>query len=104
MAPPSTGPIADPAEKLPIQKPMATDRCLGSWNMWKISDSVDGARVAPATPSRARLTIRDSALGEKAASSDTSPKAVAPIIRSRRRPIRSPRVPMVISDPATKNP
>ena len=104
MAPPSTGPMADPAENAPIQNPMAIERCLGSWNMWKISDRVDGARVAPAIPSRARLTISDSAVGENAAPSDTSPKAVAPISSSLRRPIRSPRVPMVISDPATKNP
>jgi hypothetical protein len=104
ISPPSTGPIAEPAEKLPIQNPMATDRCLGSWNMWKISDRVEGARVAPASPSRARATISDSALGENAASSDTAPKAPAPIISSLRRPMRSPRVPMVIRDPATKNP
>ena len=83
---------------------MATDRCLGSWNMWKISDRVEGARVAPASPSRARAAISDSALGENAASSDTAPKALAPIISSLRRPMRSPRVPMVIRDPATKNP
>jgi len=104
MAPPSTGPMADPAENAPIQNPMAIERSLGSWNMWKISDRVEGARVAPATPSRARLTISDSAVGENAAPSDTNPKAVAPISSSLRRPIRSPRVPMVISDPATKNP
>ena len=102
--PPSTGPIALPAEKLPIQTPIATERCLGSWNMWKISDSVDGASVAPAMPSSARLTISISALVENAASSETTPKAAAPTNSSRRRPIRSPSVPMVISEPATKNP
>ena len=72
--------------------------------MWKISDRVDGARVAPASPSRARLTISISALVENAASSDAAPNAAAPIISSLRRPMRSPRVPMVISDPATMNP
>ena len=104
IAPPSTGPMALPAEKAPIQNPIAIERCLGSWNMWKISDRVEGARVAPAIPSSARLTISHSAVGENAASTDTSPKAVAPIMSSRRRPMRSPRVPMVISDPATKKP
>jgi hypothetical protein len=104
MAPPSTGPMAAPAEKAPIQNPMAIERCLGSGNMWKISDRVEGARVAPAIPSRARLRISDSAVGENAAPSDTSPKAVAPSMSSLRRPIRSPRVPMVIRDPATMNP
>ncbi len=48
--PPSTGPIALPAENAEIQIPMATPRCLGSWNMVKMSDSVDGASVAPGDP------------------------------------------------------
>jgi hypothetical protein len=96
--------MADPAENAPIQKPMATWRCRGSGNMWKISDRVEGARVAPAIPSSARLTMRSSAVGENAASSEPTPKAAAPISSSRRRPMRSPRVPMVISDPAIKNP
>jgi hypothetical protein len=72
--------------------------------MWKMSDRVDGARVAPATPSRARATIRVSAVGAKAASTETTPNAAAPMSRSRRRPMRSPRVPMVMREPATMNP
>ena len=44
---------------------MATVRCCGSWNMLRIRDSVDGASVAPATPSRARAAISISALVEK---------------------------------------
>ena len=79
-------------------------RCPGSVNMLRVSDRVDGARVAPATPSSARVAISISALVEKAASTEATPKAAAPISRSRRRPMRSPRVPMVISDPATINP
>ena len=71
---------------------MAVVRCLWSWNMLKISDSVDGARVAPAMPSRARLTISISGVVENAASTETAPKAAAPISSSRR-PIRSPRSP-----------
>ena len=51
-----------------------------------------------------RDTISISALTENAASTDTAPKAAAPIIRMRRRPMRSPSVPMVTSDPATKKP
>ena len=72
--------------------------------MLRISDRVDGARVAPATPSRARVAISISALVEKAASTEATPNAAAPISSSRRRPIRSPSVPMVISEPATRNP
>ena len=84
---------------------MAVVRCLWSWNMLKISDSVDGARVAPAMPSRARLTIsRISGVVENAASTETAPKAAAPISSSRRRPIRSPSVPMVTRSPAIMNP
>jgi hypothetical protein len=102
--PPTTGPIAPPAEKLVIHTPMAVVRCLGSWNMLKISDSVDGARVAPAMPSSARLAISISGLVENAAATETRPKAAAPLSSSRRRPIRSPKVPMVTRNPATMNP
>jgi hypothetical protein len=96
--------MASPTEKLAIQNPTATERCLGSWNMWKISDRVEGARVAPAIPSNARLTISHSAVGDNAARTDSRPNAVAPISSSRRRPMRSPSVPMVMSEPTTKNP
>ena len=72
--------------------------------MLRISDRVDGARVAPATPSRARVAMSISALVEKAASTEATPNAAAPISSSRRRPIRSPSVPMVISEPATRKP
>jgi hypothetical protein len=49
--------MAPPAEKLAIQMPMATVRSCGSRNMLRISESVDGASVAPATPSKARAAI-----------------------------------------------
>ncbi len=66
--PPTSGPIAAPAEKLAIHTPMANWRWCASWNMLRISDSVDGASVAPATPSSARVAISISALSENAAS------------------------------------
>ena len=72
--------------------------------MLRISDSVDGAMVAPATPSNARVAINIAAFVEKAATTEAMPNATAPIISRRRRPIRSPSVPIVISEPATKNP
>ena len=96
--------MALPAEKAEIQTPIATARWRWSWNIAKISDSVEGARVAPAIPSSARLTISMSGLVENAASSETAPNAAAPMSRSRRRPIRSPSVPIVIRNPATMNP
>ena len=72
--------------------------------MLRIRDRVDGASVAPATPSSARVAMSISALRENAASTDAAPNAAAPIMSSRRRPMRSPRVPMVISEPATRKP
>ena len=102
--PPRTGPTALPAENAPIQTPTAIDLSLGSWNMWKISDNVDGARVAPAIPSAARLRMSISGVVEKAASSDVAPKAAAPASSSLRLPIRSPSAPIVTRQPATKKP
>ena len=87
-----------------IQTAIATVRSFGSWNMLRMSESVDGASVAPATPSSARAAISIPELLERAARTEATPKAAAPIIRSRRRPIRSPSVPIVMSDPATRKP
>ena len=103
-SPPSSGPAAAPAEKLATQTPMATWRWPGSRNMLRISDRVEGARVAPATPSRARAAISVSGVVENAASTEAAPNAAAPISRSLRRPIRSPSVPIVIRKPATRKP
>jgi hypothetical protein len=87
-----------------IQIPIATVRWPSSWNMLRISDRVEGAIVAPAIPSSARAAISISALVENAASSEAIPKKTAPISSSRRRPMRSPSVPIVISAPATMKP
>ena len=102
--PPTSGPMAAPTEKLVIQIPIATVRCWSSSNMLRISDSVEGASVAPAMPSKARATISISGLDENAAATDATPNAAAPMRSSRRRPIRSPSVPIVIRKPATRNP
>ena len=96
--------MALPAEKALIHTPIAIDRSRGSANMWKISASVDGASVAPARPRSARLAISISALRENAARIDTRPNNAAPTNSNLRRPMRSPSVPMVTSDPATKKP
>jgi hypothetical protein len=45
--------MAAPVEKLAIHTPTAVVRWRGSWNSSRISDSVDGASVAPAAPRRA---------------------------------------------------
>lgn len=65
---------------------------------------IDGANVAPAMPSSARIAINISALVENAASTEATPNAAAPINSSRRRPMRSPRLPIVINKPATMKP
>ena len=69
--------------------------------MAKSRERVEGASVAPAIPSSARLAISIAALVENAASSEMTPNTAPPNSSSLRRPIRSPSVPMVISDPAT---
>jgi hypothetical protein len=102
--PPTSGPIALPAPRLPIQTAIAVVRSRGSSNMVRISDSVEGISVAPATPSRARAAISSSGVGANAAPTDTTPNAAAPTSSSRRRPVRSPRVPMVSRRPAIRNP
>ena len=72
--------------------------------MLRSRDRVDGAIVAPARPSSARVAISMDVVVENAATTDAPPNATAPISSSRRRPIRSPSVPIVISAPATRNP
>jgi hypothetical protein len=102
--PPRIGPIALPAEKPEIHTPMAVARCPGSRNMLKIRERVEGAIVAPAMPISARAAMSVSALHANAASSEATLKNAAPISRSWRRPMRSPRVPIVTRDPATRKP
>ena len=83
---------------------MARPRARPSGNMLVISARVDGARVAPAIPSSARTTISISGSTENAATSDSTANAAAPISSRRRRPIRSPSVPIVMTMPATISP
>ncbi len=103
-SPPTSGPMAPPTEKLVIQIAIAVLRCRASRNMVRISESVEGASVAPAMPSTARDAINISVDFENAARIDAAPNAAAPIMSSRRRPMRSPRVPIVIREPATRKP
>lgn len=84
--------------------PNATARCRTSTNRVAISDSVEGMSVAPATPSSALARMSSSAVGAKAASTDTAANTTMPSTRSRRLPNRSPTVPMVTRKPAMRNP
>ncbi len=87
-----------------LQNAIAFDRCFGSWNMFRISARVDGIRVAPPMPSRARAAISCSGFCAYAAAIEATPNPMAPNSSSRRRPIRSPSEPMVISRPASTKP
>ena len=98
---PMIGPKVDPAVKQEAQIAMASRRAEASAKMLRINDRVDGISMAPKTPSTARATTRYSALGANAAMADTTANPVAPIISSRRRPIRSPRLPMATSSAAS---
>ena len=104
MMPPTSGPIALPTMKPVIQTVIAKVRSRSTWNMFRISDKVEGISVAPATPSNARVAISMPAVVEKAASTEATPKAAAPVSNSRRRPMRSPSVPMVMRKPAIMKP
>ena len=68
-----------------------------------ISDNVDGISVAPAAPCTARAAISISGVRENAAATEATPKKNVPHNNKRRRPIRSPTVPMVTSNAATTN-
>jgi hypothetical protein len=101
--PPTIGPRADPIAKPDAHRPMATRRRAGSGKVVRISERVEGIKVAPATPSIARAAISTAGLVAKAASVDATANPVAPMSRSRRRPMRSPRLPIVMSRPARTN-
>src|SRR4029453_4362942 len=74
IAPPNSGPIAPPREKLMIQMLIAVVRSRGWGNMFRISDRVAGATVAPARPRSARVMISIAALLENAARTEATPK------------------------------
>jgi hypothetical protein len=62
--PPVSSPIGPPAAKAAPHRLIALVRCRESWNMLRISESVEGAIVAPAIPSSARAPISISGLVE----------------------------------------
>ena len=95
------GPSADPAVKHDAQMAMASVRDEASVKMLRISDNVEGISIAPNTPSAARAATRYSAVGANAAAADTAANPVAPMISIRRRPTRSPRLPIMTSSAAS---
>ncbi len=102
--PPTSGPITVPRPKKPVQAPIAAPCCLGSWNMIRIRERVEGISVEPAMPSSARAAMSITGLTANAESTEAAPNATAPISSSRRRPTLSPIAPMVMRKPAMTKP
>jgi len=80
---------------------MAVRRSRASSKMLRISDSVEGMSEAPKKPSSARPAMSISGLELNAASTEATPKPIEPPTSMRRRPIRSPRLPIAMSRPAS---
>ncbi len=95
--PPTIGPSADPAENMEAQIAMARRRWSRSVKMLRRSERVEGMSIAPNTPMSARAAMSTAAVGAKAARAETVAKPVAPMSSIRRRPNRSPSVPIVTS-------
>ncbi|GMA36599.1 hypothetical protein GCM10025876_28030 [Demequina litorisediminis] len=99
-APPTRGPTASPLAAAADQMAIARVRSVGSGKTLRISDRVEGIRVAPATPRSSRAAMSISGLDAVAARIEAAPKPVAPISRRRLRPMRSARLPIVTRRPA----
>ena len=81
--------------------PTAMLRSRWSGNSPRISASVAGASVAPAIPSSARVAMSISGDDEYAVMADTTPNTVAPQSNNFLCPMRSPRLPMLMSNAAS---
>lgn len=102
--PPMMGPMAGPPANPAVQMPMAVRRWSSSVNMTRIMARTEGSRAAPPTPKMTRPVISISGVVESAETRDATPKRRAPIISSRRRPMRSPMLPMATRSPARTKP
>ena len=103
--PPTSGPIAAPTEKLVIQI-ADRDRALPVVVEHVADQRQRRGRERRAGDAEQRARRRSASPGstQNAASTEAAPNAAAPISSSRRRPIRSPSVPIVIRKPATRKP
>ena len=72
------GPTTAPTENIVAQTATANWRRRSSMKMLRISESVDGINVAPATPSPARAAISAGAEGANAAATDAALNPAAP--------------------------
>ena len=100
-SPPTMGPSAAPAEKPAAHTAIAVRRSFGSRKMLRMSESVAGMSMAPKNPSTARAMTSSRAVGANAASAEITANPTEPISRILRRPMRSPRLPIGTSSPAS---
>jgi hypothetical protein len=95
-----TGPRAKPPAAAAVQMPMASARSRSSAKTVRRIASVEGMIIAPPMPSSARAAMSCSGDSETAPNTDAPAKRTNPMHNSRRRPTRSPRVPIATSSPA----
>jgi hypothetical protein len=94
MTPPTSGPIATAPPTVAPQTPKAVARSL-PWNSWPISASEVANMAAPPMPCRPRARL--SRVGSPAIPqrNEAKVKMPKPIVKTRRRPSRSPSEPAV---------
>ena len=88
-APPTSGPIATARPLMPPHAPSASPRRSAGTAAERIV-SVSGITIAPPSPWIARAASSAPIDGASAAAAEASVKIVIPIVKSRRRPNRSP--------------
>ena len=97
--PPSTGPRMIPRPATAAQAAMARPRS-GPVKTLVMMERVAGMINAPPIPIAARAAIRVLAESAKAAAIELSPNNTSPMLSASLRPKRSPRAPIVSSNPA----
>ncbi len=97
--PPTTMPRGMPSAATAAQMPIAFARSSRGKTSTS-TDRVDGMISAPPTPCAARAAMSCPLVSESAAARLAAPKIRRPASSARRRPKRSPSVPMVRSSPA----
>ena len=89
-----------PTALTPAQMPMALARSRLSRNTLVRIDRVDGMISAPPTPISERAAISWAGVPDRADNAEPMAKMMIPIRRASLRPNRSPRLPVVSSNPA----
>jgi hypothetical protein len=97
--PPAVGPIATPRPETAAQMPIAFARSPAGNTFVRI-ESVAGIISAPPTPMSPRVAMSASALDATAERAEPAPNTSRPVASARRRPKRSPRLPIARSRPA----